>query len=302
MTSATELLSAAGFDNADSIVKAAADSGLPLGVAVALIAKESMGTNVYGHDVGGYRPGDIVTQANFAQFYQAVVVDKNTSNGVGPCQITYPGYFSQNPNYAWWDPYSNMLFGFNLLKGYLNGVYTDSALVAAGSTYNSGSATGSASTYGRTFADLAETWTDRLSSVDSSEDDMDANQAQMLKEIHDRVLGGIPGGAEVNNGAKILDSVDGSNLLSAIQDVPKNIMNYTIARQGWEPDELKDIFSSPNTSLGAIIAWNDKNINNIVVTIVNQIKGLVGTVSSDELTDAIKQSLTTALVAVSKNL
>lgn len=184
MNDAVSVLSGGGFDNADSLVRAATDSGLPLGIAAALVAKESMGANVYGHDAGGAMQGaGEVTRNNYYSGFLPVIQAGGTSNGVGPCQITYPGYFTSDPDYAWWDPYSNMLFGFNLLRGYLNGVYTDSALVAAGSTYNSGSATGSASTYGRTFADLAETWTDRLSSVDTSEDDMDATQADQLDKV-----------------------------------------------------------------------------------------------------------------------
>lgn len=162
MSTAQEILAAGGFQNADALVRAANDTGLPLGIAAALVAKESMGANVYGHDTGGALSGaGAVTQDNFTNQFLPLIRAGHTSNGVGPTQITYPGYFTQNPNLAWWDPYTNMVFGFQLMKGYLNGKYGDDALIAAGSAYNSGTATG-ALDYGRTFDQLATTWTARL--------------------------------------------------------------------------------------------------------------------------------------------
>ena len=165
MTDAAQILTDAGVQNADAIVRAANDEGLPLGIAVALIMKESGGKNIYGHDRGGVlsAPGELqVTEDNFKNQFLPAVLGGATSNGVGLTQITYPGYFRQNPDLAWWDPYTNARFGFNLIKGYLNGRYDDAALVAAGSTYNSGSPTGNPA-YGQTFRDLAVEWTEKLS-------------------------------------------------------------------------------------------------------------------------------------------
>ena len=168
MSTAQEILSAGGFQNADAIVRAANDTGLPLGIAAGLIAKESMGANVYGHDAGGALSGaGAVTQDNFTNQFMPIIRAGGTSNGVGPTQITYPGYFTQNPDLAWWDPYTNMCFGFRLMKGYLGGNYSDDSLIAAGSTYNSGSATG-ALDYGQTFDQLATEWTNRLSGADTT--------------------------------------------------------------------------------------------------------------------------------------
>ena len=162
MTTAQEIITAAGIEHAAEIVQAANDTGLPLGIAVALIAKESGGRNVYGHDAGGIRPADEVTRENFTAQFLPHVLAGGTSNGVGPCQITYPGYFRLHPDYPWWDPLANMRFGFDLLNGYLAGDYSMSSMQAAGSRYNSGSPTG-APAYGQSFADLAVEWTARLS-------------------------------------------------------------------------------------------------------------------------------------------
>ena len=159
---AAQILSDGGFSNAQAIVQAAHDTGLPLGIAAALMAKESMGANVYGHDAGGAMSGaGEVTQQNFTQQFLPAILSGAISNGVGPSQITYPGYFVQNQNLAWWDPYTNMCFGFKLMAGYLNGDYSDASLIAAGSTYNSGTATG-APWYGQSFDQLAVNWTNLL--------------------------------------------------------------------------------------------------------------------------------------------
>lgn len=300
MSTAQDVLTAGGISNADALVRAANDTGLPLGVAAALIAKESYGQNIYGHDSGGALSGaGTVTQDNFTNQFMPLIKAGHTSNGVGPTQITYSGYFLNNPSLAWWDPYTNMCFGFNLMKGYLNGNYTDAALVAAGSTYNSGSATGSAATYGRTFADLAETWTQRLTGADDTpaqttvqEDDMDANQAAMLQAIHDRVMGGLPNGAEPQNGAKILDSNDGGALMAAIQNVPKAILNYSLPRDGWNKG---DAFYGTNTTLGAVVSWFDINVNSVVSIVTGKITDEVGKISTGGIdADQVRSIITTA--------
>lgn len=313
MSNAVDLLTQGGFQNADSIVRAANDTGLPLGVAVALIAKESMGRNIYGHDSGGAMQGaGEVTQENFTNQFMPLIRAGHTSNGVGPTQITYPGYFTQNPDLAWWDPYTNMCFGFNLMLGYLGGDYSDDSLIAAGSTYNSGSATG-APEYGQTFRDLSITWTNNLSGSDTTttstgDTDMDANQAQMLKEIHDRVLGGLPSGAEPQNGSKILDSNDGGALMGAILDVPNQLLNRNLPREGWSDG---DPFKGTQTNLGAIISWFDIIVHGIVSTTADQISTAVAGISTggiDEdkvktiLTDTLNSAFTEALANAAKGI
>lgn len=166
--SAEQIMSNAGIANAQHIIRAANDTGLPLGIAVALIVKESSGQNIYGHDAGGAMWGrGVVTRENFLNEFLPAVLAGHVSNGVGPCQITYPGYFKQNRDYPFWDVYSNCCFGFRIMNGYLHGDYTWQNLYAAGARYNSGSPTG-APAYGNSFADLACSWTDRLSGHDTN--------------------------------------------------------------------------------------------------------------------------------------
>lgn len=199
MARAVDIISAAGVENAAAIVAASNNTGLPLGVAMGMIMKETGGANIYGHDAGGACCGwGQVTEDNFRGSFLPVVLAGGTSNGVGPTQITYPGYFRQNPGYPWWDPYSNCVVGFNLLKGYCGGDYSDASLVAAGSTYNSGSPTGTASTYGRTFATLAEDWTARLAGASTDVDlsNLGEDSDMQLSDIVTR-----PDGAETSVGA-----------------------------------------------------------------------------------------------------
>lgn len=199
MARAVDIISAAGVENAAAIVAASNQTGLPLGVAMGMIMKETGGANIYGHDAGGACCGwGQVTEDNFRNNFLPAVLAGGTSNGVGPTQITYPGYFRQNPGYPWWDPYANCVVGFNLLKGYCGGDYSDASLVAAGSTYNSGSPTGTASTYGRTFAALAEDWTARLAgaSTDVDENEFGEDPDMQLSDIVTR-----PDGTETSVGA-----------------------------------------------------------------------------------------------------
>lgn len=138
-----------GLRNNRASILAAAKVGLPLPVACALVNKESAdpsrsivgGANIYGHDVGGMFSHAVslkVTKKNFAQFYDAVVNHGHTSNGVGPCQITYPGYFPQMQAKGLkpWRALDSMTFGYAILKG--NHDRTRS-WEAAGGLYNGGS-------------------------------------------------------------------------------------------------------------------------------------------------------------------
>ena len=60
------------------LATAAGRIGLPLHVAAAFAEQESGGRNIYGHDAGGVfsKPGVNVpvTKANFAEFFEQVVV------------------------------------------------------------------------------------------------------------------------------------------------------------------------------------------------------------------------------------
>jgi len=151
------------LQNADALVRAAEASGLPLNVACAMIEIESGGKNTYGHDKNGAMYGrDEVTEQNFKNEFLPAINSGKTSNGVGPAQITYKGYFTQNPNYPFWDPYSNMKFGFDILKKTCNNNYSEDGLRKCGSKYNSGSETKQYNGYGKKFADAAARWATKL--------------------------------------------------------------------------------------------------------------------------------------------
>ena len=154
MATPTEILTAGGLVNADLIVQAATATGVPLAIAAAMIQKESGGRNVYGHDAGGvystltgpvvvsgivYETGaDIpVTAFSFVEFLRLVTAGAK-SNGVGPAQITYSGYFKQAPDYPFWDPLANIRFGLTIIADYLDDDFSDSSISSAGAHYNGG--------------------------------------------------------------------------------------------------------------------------------------------------------------------
>lgn len=184
MASPAEILTAGGLTNADLIVQAATATGIPLAIAAAMIQKESGGKNVYGHDgsvetgpgvfstkygpvvIGGttYAQGsDIpVTQGNFAEFLRRVTAGKK-SNGVGPAQLTYAGYFRQYPDYPFWEPLANVKFGLTLLADYLDGDFSASSISSAGARYNGGTNPGSkALAYGADLLTKTNAWRARL--------------------------------------------------------------------------------------------------------------------------------------------
>ena len=184
MVTPTEILTAGGLTNADLIVQAATATGIPLAIAAAMIQKESGGKNVYGHDgsaetgpgvfstkygpvfIGGttYAQGsDIpVTQGNFAEFLRRMTAGAK-SNGVGPAQITYAGYFKQAPDYPFWDALANIRFGLTILADYLDDDFSDSSISSAGAHYNGGTTPNAAAlAYGADLLTRTTAWRARL--------------------------------------------------------------------------------------------------------------------------------------------
>lgn len=152
--------------NAAELVAAAEKVGVPLWIAAAFVEQESGGLNVYGHDAGGTFSGaGAVTQSNYATFL-AKVRSGARSNGVGPLQITYPGYFRQTTEEIanLWRPYDNLVFGLRIIKSFLAGRTDDAALNAAAQRYNSGSPTGAPS-YGRAVVERAHRWRSLLTAT-----------------------------------------------------------------------------------------------------------------------------------------
>lgn len=152
-----ELAQRHGLSNTKIILEAAREAGIPFYVGCALMEKESHGRNVYGNDSGGTFAGAPfgVNKYNWQVFRWLVVSKGHRSNGVGPAQLTYKGFFTdmESKGLKPWDPHDNMLYGFRLLKKYKN---EKGSWTAAGTAYN-----GSAS-YGRELADLVEKWRERI--------------------------------------------------------------------------------------------------------------------------------------------
>lgn len=179
MATPTEILAAGGLTNADLIVQAASATGVPLAIAAAMIQKETGGKNIYGHDAGGvystltgpvvvggivYEKGaDIpVTSLNFVEFLRLVTAGEK-SNGVGPAQITYAGYFKQAPDYPFWDALANIRFGLTILADYLDDDFSDSSISSAGARYNGGTTpNGTALAYGADLLAQTKIWRARL--------------------------------------------------------------------------------------------------------------------------------------------
>ncbi|MBF4549660.1 hypothetical protein [Pseudoclavibacter sp. VKM Ac-2888] len=162
MSTAVEVISGQGVQNAAAIVRAAKAVGLEVAIAAAIIQKESNGANIYGHDRGGVfssiglgKPADNrVTEQNFRDFARRVA-NGETSNGVGPAQITYPGYFPQaeREGFKLWLAEDNIRFGLRIFASHLRGT---GDIVEAGRAYNG------ARQYGVDLANMVAGWRRRL--------------------------------------------------------------------------------------------------------------------------------------------
>jgi hypothetical protein len=163
------------IENSAACGRAAARAGLQFYIACALVHHESGGKNIYGHDKGGVfsAPGDhAVTALNFFQFLVRVM-NGETSNGVGPLQITYAGLRENGHRDGGrflemaeqglrpWVPEDNMLYGFRVFVALLKKHGGD--IAAAGAEYNGGgSPNADARDYGRKLKAEAAEWHARL--------------------------------------------------------------------------------------------------------------------------------------------
>jgi hypothetical protein len=147
---------------------AAADATkLPFSLLCAVLDKESDGRNVYGHDAGGALSGypEDVDESNWRVFWWLVNVKKQASNGVGPMQITYPGFFPVmlKAGLKPWLPADNMLFGARLLRDYLTAAEgtIEERIKQVGTRYNGASA------YGTDLWQVWKVWFGRVGATDS---------------------------------------------------------------------------------------------------------------------------------------
>lgn len=158
-----------GLRNVEHIAEQCRAVGIPFYAACALMEQESMGRHVYGHDKGGALAGFPleVNRGNFDVFGWLVFSKGQTSNGVGPSQITYAGerrtdgtrdggYFKQMEAEGLrpWVVEDNIFFGLRLLwRHYLN---NNEDWVLAGQRYNG------ARQYGLDLAAKIAAWHERL--------------------------------------------------------------------------------------------------------------------------------------------
>ena len=179
-------------------VLAAADSvGCPWWAALACLWMETgeYGANIFGHDAGGaYCGGGEVTEEKFRDFYAQIAAGA-TSNGVGPLQVTYPGYFLNDPGRAWWDPQASSEVACGILRDLIASEGDDyESLRRVGSRFNSGSAYGSYEEYGVRFSDYCRSWYNYGRPAGGGEDDLNmAGAVELLTEIRDSLRAGKEG-------------------------------------------------------------------------------------------------------------
>lgn len=159
---------ATGLKNVDAIAAAANKTGCPFYLAAAMIQRESNGKNVYGHDAGGALAGfpEEVSLGNWDVFRWLVFEKGQTSNGVGPAQLTYKGFFTDMEKQGL-KPYQapdNILYGVRLLFSYYKNARKSlgvrDSIKEAGTKYNGAAA------YGDGLLKMALEWKDRVGSGD----------------------------------------------------------------------------------------------------------------------------------------
>jgi hypothetical protein len=153
--------------NIDVLAHWCDQAGFPFFLGLAILQKESGGKNVYGHDVGGALSGypDPPDENNFRVFRWMIDVAKQASNGVGPMQITYKGYFPLMDKLGLkpWIPYDNIRYGIQniLTPSFLAQRKTQAdrkAFWAMANAYNTGKATTSPAPYADDALVQADKW------------------------------------------------------------------------------------------------------------------------------------------------
>jgi hypothetical protein len=127
---ADEVLAAHGLQRATEVVELARAVGLDLAAAATMLEKESSGgNNVFGHDqvsTGGiYEYGQPVTMEVYERYRDARKRGKIPPQGVGPTQLTWPGFQDQaDAQGGCYDWSVNVKVGFGILVGEIrtNGV------------------------------------------------------------------------------------------------------------------------------------------------------------------------------------
>lgn len=109
-----------GIERPDDVVRVAREVGLYLPIAVTLVEKESGGRNVWGHDAvatgGTYVKGSVVTRRGYEAYRTKRRSGEIGAQGVGPCQLTWPGFQDRaDAQGGCWNYRTNLRVGFEVL-------------------------------------------------------------------------------------------------------------------------------------------------------------------------------------------
>jgi len=118
-----EIAKSHGMQNVELIAQCCNETSARFYIALAMLEKET-GTcrNVYGHDVGGALSGfpNPVTKDNYEVFKWLVFTKGQRSNGVGPSQLTFKGFFTdmESKGLKPYDMHDNIAYGVKLIQQY----------------------------------------------------------------------------------------------------------------------------------------------------------------------------------------
>jgi hypothetical protein len=180
---------AKGLINVAALARACDAYDFPFFLACTILQKETGGANVFGHDKGGamYGAGE-VTEAKYREF-RRLIDSGQTSNGVGPMQITWKGYFPvmEADGLKPWLAADNILFGVGILsrslkRGLEQGLTLEKAFWQAAKSYN-----GNAS-YADDAIIKARTWAATVGTSDMETTPPEDGDMPTAKEIADELL------------------------------------------------------------------------------------------------------------------
>lgn len=152
-----------GLINVEALAAACDRHRVPFYLACTILDKETDGRNIFGHDRGGALSDPNgrnieVTRGRYRKFRRMIRAG-HTSNGVGPMQITWKGFFPdmEGQGLKPWVPADNILYGVSVIA------HTWSATKSVFKTakaYNGGDA------YAQDAKRLAKTWLLRVGDDD----------------------------------------------------------------------------------------------------------------------------------------
>lgn len=185
---AVEALTGYGLSNAAVIVQAAQMEGMDLSVAATLVAGESWGKHIWGHDPGAtdghYVKGGPVTQANYLAYRAAMRAGQIGRQGCGISQATSAEYQDRADELGGcWDMLANCRSGFRGMQALMS-----QHGVRDGARRYNGSGS-DAEAYADRFMSRLSIWQGRLAAVSAArpaateEDDLTPEQDKMLREI-----------------------------------------------------------------------------------------------------------------------